>query len=504
MGKSTAAHRFSAALGYSPTVTMHLYHDMSARDLLQRRATTDKGDTVWETTPLIEAALGGAAVVLDGIDRLHPSTFSVMQQLCQDRECTLFDGTKLVRSDRFDHIAAAVSHDAAAQATPEFQQGGAEGYLRDVKKILRVSPSFRIVAVASLPTLTNPWMTSEVLPMFRFHYVRHFRSEEKEALLEQLFPQLSGPSSFGHHIVTLDDRLRKLSAKEQEDAQPKSQPAASAAAGGPPAAPPVARISYGLPSNAPGFSLRQLIRLCRQFHSYPDEAELQNVATLADTSTPLDEDRLDQLINRGFRTAGANLLPEDVPAIEVVEVAGRPHLRIGSVQAPLHSPEDEALIPKVNFFNMPKHVFIMQEMLKDFTIGGMPPFLSLVFRSLSFSLLATLSPLPPLSLSISCANVCPHLCQCDACLALCLSMRLLRAPRKPPAHWTPGSGQEHAGRPLAGAATLRERVHSAAQRHHRPVADSLANSRRRRNQVGRQPPCVCREARPLPCHRRGG
>ena len=48
-------------LGYR-TETIQLYADMTARDLLQQRTTTDTGDTVWRTSPLVEAAVEGKMV----------------------------------------------------------------------------------------------------------------------------------------------------------------------------------------------------------------------------------------------------------------------------------------------------------------------------------------------------------------------------------------------------------------------------------------------------------
>jgi len=38
---------------------VHLYRDMTARDLLIRRSTNRAGDTVWEPAPLVRAALLG-------------------------------------------------------------------------------------------------------------------------------------------------------------------------------------------------------------------------------------------------------------------------------------------------------------------------------------------------------------------------------------------------------------------------------------------------------------
>lgn len=60
--------------------TIVLYQDMTSRDLLQQRTTLENGDTVWRFSPLVEAAIEGRIAVLDGIDRIHPSTLTVLQR----------------------------------------------------------------------------------------------------------------------------------------------------------------------------------------------------------------------------------------------------------------------------------------------------------------------------------------------------------------------------------------------------------------------------------------
>jgi len=82
VGKSTVVRLLAARLGYAVEV-VHLFNDMSARDLVQRRTTTVTGDTVWENTPLVTAALEGRIAVLDGIERLAPGTLNAVQRLLQ-------------------------------------------------------------------------------------------------------------------------------------------------------------------------------------------------------------------------------------------------------------------------------------------------------------------------------------------------------------------------------------------------------------------------------------
>ena len=68
---------------------------MTARDLLQRSKklrnltflifswgiTKENGDTIWESSPLVRAAIHGRLAILDGIHRLHKGTVAVLQRL---------------------------------------------------------------------------------------------------------------------------------------------------------------------------------------------------------------------------------------------------------------------------------------------------------------------------------------------------------------------------------------------------------------------------------------
>lgn len=53
---------------------------MTSRDLIQQRTTSLNGDTVWRDSPLIDAAIHGKLAVLDGINRVHSSTLTILQR----------------------------------------------------------------------------------------------------------------------------------------------------------------------------------------------------------------------------------------------------------------------------------------------------------------------------------------------------------------------------------------------------------------------------------------
>ena len=100
---------FRVALGCpaSQVATLHCFKDMTARDLLQRRATDAAGDTRWEPSPLLRAARRGALLVLDGLHRLKPEVLASLAALLQDGSTQLFDGERLLRADQFARAARA-------------------------------------------------------------------------------------------------------------------------------------------------------------------------------------------------------------------------------------------------------------------------------------------------------------------------------------------------------------------------------------------------------------
>lgn len=78
-GKSLLVNKVSEILEQG-TETIVLYQDMTSRDLIQQRSTSDNGNTVWVFSPLVNAALEGKIAILDGIHRIHPSTLSVLHR----------------------------------------------------------------------------------------------------------------------------------------------------------------------------------------------------------------------------------------------------------------------------------------------------------------------------------------------------------------------------------------------------------------------------------------
>lgn len=153
-----------------------LYQDMTSRDLTQQRTTLDNGDTIWKFSALVEAALNGKIAILDGINRIHPSTLSVLHRLVHDRELQLHDGKRLVDAKRYEFFQ---NHLNLTQ-----QQLTDSG-------IYKIHPNFRIVAIGEPPntqSVQGNWLSAEMLSLFLFHEMRMLsKQEEMNIITAQVF-----------------------------------------------------------------------------------------------------------------------------------------------------------------------------------------------------------------------------------------------------------------------------------------------------------------------------
>uniref|UniRef100_A0A674IJ46 von Willebrand factor A domain-containing protein 8 n=1 Tax=Terrapene triunguis TaxID=2587831 RepID=A0A674IJ46_9SAUR len=221
-GKTVIAKEFANMLGYNIEPVM-LYQDMTARDLVQQRYTLPNGDTAWRPSPLVTAALDGKLVILDGIHRVNSGTLAVLQRLIHDRELTLYDGTRLLREDRYQSLK-----DELQLSDKELQQ----------RSIFPIHSSFRIVALAEPPVIgssTKQWLGPEFLTLFLFHNVKSFTRNEEIQVIKEM-------------VSTCNALLLSLTHKLRETNDPTAQSLASS------------------------LSTRQLLRICRRLSQYPDES----------------------------------------------------------------------------------------------------------------------------------------------------------------------------------------------------------------------------------------
>ena len=319
-GKTALVRQMSGLLGYK-TETIQMYADMTARDLLQQRTTTDTGDTVWRLSPLMEAALEGKMAVLDGLHRVHRGTLAVLQRLIHDREVQLYDGTRLVDQSKFDLIR---------------EENGWTVEDMSSRGVLPIHPAFRLVALAEPPTIgqaKGQWMTAEILSMFVFHDMRPLSQSEETQVVTSVAGGQCGQTMAD--IMTVTHKLRS-----SEDAS--------------------------LRSVATNLSTRQLLRLARRLNMYPDESAytLINKACLGRFLPALAKETLEKMLEKLGVEKSISTLDENIKC----NVHGGT-LTIGNTSASVFNPETRGKVPETLFYDTPQNLTLMESMLQDFLLG---------------------------------------------------------------------------------------------------------------------------------------
>ncbi|KAM3861847.1 von Willebrand factor A domain-containing protein 8 [Diretmus argenteus] len=327
-GKSVIAKEFAEMLGYTIEPVL-LYQDMTARDLLQQRYTLPNGDTAWRASPLVTAAQEGKLLLLDGIHRVNLGTLAVLSRLLHDRELALYDGTRLLRWDRYQSIKEEL------QLTDQQLQE---------RSIFPIHPSFRVLALAEPPVVGasgstsssggQQWLGPELLTMFLYHTVTPLARAEEMRLIQGLTPNV--PKEAVEQLLHLTHSLRKTN-------DPMAQSLASS------------------------LSTRQLLRICRRLSQYPEEsiAHAVNKACLSRF--------LPSLARASLQKNLANCSVQDTPDHEHIRnrtcTVKSGVLTIGSVSAPIHNPSEKMKVPDVLFYDNEQHMMVMEDMLKDFLLG---------------------------------------------------------------------------------------------------------------------------------------
>lgn len=367
-GKTQLVSQIARLLRYNVR-TMQMYKDMTSRDLLQMRTTDARGDTVWQRSPLVEAALRGDIALLDGIHRLAPGTLTVLAQLLQDREVQLYDGSRLVRPDTFAFLQRKLN-----LSPRELNDRG----------IFAVHPAFRIVAIANFPDRQKPWLNSEIVSLFHFHLLNRITLADKFEIIQALFPKLRGlfnPAVLG--AIASQNASQQVDLKVPGMADLKD------------AAAKLLRFVNALnelrssktdtdesgnaDSEIPIYSLRQLIRTCKRMETFPGDLAkvVENVLLFKFFPLALKESVGGVLSACGIppRLPANSHLPTSQDHAKTDETqnlkisVSEDFVTIGSVSVRRHVPENPALIPRITFFEMPAHTLLLQDMLKDWQLG---------------------------------------------------------------------------------------------------------------------------------------
>uniref|UniRef100_A0A8C7VAX1 von Willebrand factor A domain-containing protein 8 n=1 Tax=Oncorhynchus mykiss TaxID=8022 RepID=A0A8C7VAX1_ONCMY len=320
-GKSVVAKEFAEMLGYSIEPVM-LYQDMTARDLLQQRYTLANGDTAWRPSPLVTAAQEGKLLLLDGIHRVNLGTLSVLSRLLHDRELSLYDGSRLLRWDRYQALKEEL------QLTDEQLQE---------RSIFPVHPSFRVLALAEPPVAGSSgqqWLGPELLTMFMFHNIQPLARAQETSLIQGLTPNV--PKEAVEQLLHLTHNLRQTN-------DPTAQSLASS------------------------LSTRQLLRICRRLSQYPEEsiAHAVNKACLSRFLPSLARSSL----QKGLASCSIQDTQPDAEAHDHSCTVKDGVLTIGSVSAPVYNAGEKMKVPDVLFYDNAQHMMVMEDMLKDFLLG---------------------------------------------------------------------------------------------------------------------------------------
>nr|CAJ2467816.1 unnamed protein product [Leishmania braziliensis] len=148
-GKTAMVRAFGRLLGYTLAPTMHLYADMTHKDLFQQRMTDPKtGNTTWQDSPLLRAAIYGELVVLDGMEKLPSGMLSSLQQIVVDQSAVLADGTMLKSAMEYNRLKERLTERDPITGVVVWKPTDED--MRE-RRIFPVHPCFRVVATARPP-----------------------------------------------------------------------------------------------------------------------------------------------------------------------------------------------------------------------------------------------------------------------------------------------------------------------------------------------------------------
>ncbi|XP_071540350.1 von Willebrand factor A domain-containing protein 8 isoform X4 [Panulirus ornatus] len=317
-GKSAVVAKFAHMLGYQ-TEPILVYQDMTSRDLVQHRVTSADGNTAWQFSPLVTAALEGKMAILDGVHRLHHGTLAILHRLIHDRELQLYDGTRLLHSERYDSIK--MKHQLSDMDMA-------------ARSMHRIHPSFRIVALAEPPVLGDAkgqWLTPEVLTLFLYHNMRCLSIQETKDLINKLVG----------NCCSSVEQLITLAAKLSVSSDPS------------------------LRSLAESLSLRQIIRIAKRLIAYPASNLHAAVykACLARFLPPLAKQALDATLeNEGITK------PDNFEKKNLICEVNDGVLRIGNTCAKVFVPDTNTKVPDTLFFDIHQHIAVLENMLQDWLL----------------------------------------------------------------------------------------------------------------------------------------
>ncbi|KAJ3062151.1 von Willebrand factor A domain-containing protein 8, partial [Podochytrium sp. JEL0797] len=339
-GKSTAIDRFAETFGYD-VETIHVYRDMTARDLIARRGTRQDGSTCWQHAGLVRAAVEGKLAVLDGIEWLSASTIASMQRFFEDGELALPDGRNLVSFQKFE----AIMH-RCNMSEQELNR----------REMFRIHPSFRVVAVANIPftgasAAGLSWLNEETANMFHFIKVNEIEAAEEHAIV---VARVNVPDQVLSKLLQFSHKFRDMASHH----------------------------TPGL-SSASHLSTRQLIRIAARVSATGCKPGDLYSAIWSECLTTF----LPSLVRKSVEDLLNDVGIEKAMAMESLEITKTDtHVSFGTATVPifpipLHDAHSRSLIPtsttgpsstttiNTGFFTNPQQTLLLRNMAIDYTLN---------------------------------------------------------------------------------------------------------------------------------------
>ena len=308
-GKTILAREFASLLGYE-THLFAMNSEMTSQNLLLRRATDPAtGETRWDDSPLLLAARQGSICVLDGVEKLRPDVLASIQSLIVDRDIQLPDGRRVLRRDRND------------TATDE--------------STILVHPSFRVIALASLPRGNDGtrWITPNLIAKFSIIRLPSLTDDCLRAILK-MYTSCSVSNSAIDHILKLRENLSDFVAKD---------------------------------CGVAPLSTRNMVRAVRRLG--PDNC-LRHVLSsmlLSDLLPQRQRLALETIFNRSGISAHERKGIDSAKESKIL--VDRNEITIGSLVMKRGVAARPEMVPSPNVFDIPAHIRIIEGLLRDWKSG---------------------------------------------------------------------------------------------------------------------------------------
>jgi len=147
--------------------------DTTESDLKQRRELVGGGSVEYVNQPVVEAALRGRLLVLEGLEKAERNLLPIINNLLENREMALEDGGFLMHPDRVDALRRDGMSDAELAS----------------RRLLRVSPDFMVVALGlPVPRFPGTPLDPPLRSRFQARVVPAPPAAARKAALAELAP----------------------------------------------------------------------------------------------------------------------------------------------------------------------------------------------------------------------------------------------------------------------------------------------------------------------------